>query len=105
MAKLGTNRKACIILDNEINSAYFDLERGNAQGDTISPYIFNLGFQILLFKINFDFQIEGALETPVVPPDIPPLSREVSTRPYKIWAYADDANTLLKLEIGTLSKL
>jgi hypothetical protein len=102
---IGTNRKAYIILDNEINSAYFDLERGNAQGDTASPYIFNLGFQILLFKINFDFQIEGALETPVVPPDIPPLSREVSTRPYKIWAYADDANTLLKLEFETLSKL
>ncbi len=58
-----------------------------------------------MFKINFDFQIEGALETPVVPSDIPPLSREVSTRPYKIWAYADDANTLLKFELETLSKL
>ncbi len=68
---IGTNRKACIILDNEINSAYFELERGNAQGDTVSPYIVNLGFQILLFKINYDFQIEGALENPVVPPDIP----------------------------------
>jgi hypothetical protein len=77
---IGTNRKACVILDNEINSAYFDLERGNAQGDTASPYIFNLGFQILLFKINYDFQINGVLDQPVVPPDIPPISREVGTR-------------------------
>jgi exonuclease III len=52
-----TNRRACIILENEYYSEFFDLERGNAQGDTISPYIFNLGFQILLFKLNFDLQI------------------------------------------------
>jgi hypothetical protein len=25
-----------------------------------------------LFKINYDFQISGALDQPVVPPDIPP---------------------------------
>jgi hypothetical protein len=54
---ISTNRRACIILDNELYSSFFDLERGNAQGDTVSPYIFNLGFQILLFKINFDLQI------------------------------------------------
>jgi hypothetical protein len=46
-----TNRRACIILENEYYSDFFDLERGNAQGDTISPYIFNIGFQILLFKL------------------------------------------------------
>jgi hypothetical protein len=39
------------------------------------------------------------------PPDIPPISREVGTRPYKIWAYADDANTILKLDVDTLTKL
>jgi hypothetical protein len=69
---LGTNHRACIILDNELNSAYFNLQRGNAQGDTVSPYIFNLGFQILLFKINYDLQIDGVIETPTVPPDLPP---------------------------------
>jgi hypothetical protein len=69
---LGTNRRACIILDNELNSAYFDLQRGNAQGDTVSPHIFNVGFQILLFKINYDLQIDGVIDTPTVPPDLPP---------------------------------
>jgi hypothetical protein len=102
---LGTNRRACIILDNEISSAFFDLQRGNAQGNTISPYIFNLGFQILLFKINYELQIHGAIDPPAVPPDLTPLPREVSTRPFKVFAYADDANTLVKMEIGTLTKL
>jgi hypothetical protein len=46
---IGTNRRACIILDNDTYSSFFYLERGNAQEDTVSPYIFNLGFQILLF--------------------------------------------------------
>jgi hypothetical protein len=102
---LGTNRRAYIILDNELNSAYFDLQRGNAQGDTVSPYIFNLGFQILLFKINYDLQIDGVIETPTVPPDIPPLPREVGTRSYKIFAYADDANMLVKMDVDTLTRL
>jgi hypothetical protein len=67
-----TNRRACIILENELYSNFFDLERGNAQGDTISPYIFNIGFQILLFKLNFDLQIEGIIEFPRAPENLPP---------------------------------
>jgi hypothetical protein len=69
-----TNRQACIILEHEMYSDFFDLEHGNAQGDTISPYIFNIGFQILLFKLNFDLQIEGLIEFPVIPENIPPPS-------------------------------
>jgi hypothetical protein len=69
---VGTNRRACIILENEYYSEFFDLERGNAQGDTISPYIFNIGFQILLFKLNFDLQIDGLIPFPVVPDPTPP---------------------------------
>jgi hypothetical protein len=44
---LGTNRRACIILDNEINSAFFDLQLGNAQGDTV---LFRRIYLILAFK-------------------------------------------------------
>ncbi len=69
---IGTNRRACIILENGLFSDYFDLERGNAQGDTTSPYIFNIGYQILIFKINYDLQIAGLIEPPAVPPDIQP---------------------------------
>ncbi len=61
---IGTNRKACVILENGVYSEFFDLERGNAQGDTTSPYIFNMGFQILLLKLTFDLQIEGLIQIP-----------------------------------------
>jgi hypothetical protein len=102
---IGTNRRACIILDNDTFSSFFDLERGNAQGDTVTPYIFNLAFQILLFKINYDLQIQGIIDTPTVPPELPPLPVEVSTRPHKIFAFADDANALLRMEVSTLNRL
>jgi len=58
---LCTNRQACIIIDNNITTEFFDLERGNAQGDTISPFLFNLGYQILLFKLELSLQIVGLL--------------------------------------------
>jgi len=58
---LCTNRKACIILDNIETTENFDLERGNAQGDTISPFLFNIGYQILLFKLELCLQIKGLL--------------------------------------------
>jgi hypothetical protein len=76
---IGTNRKACIILDDGTYSDFFDLERGNAQGDTTSPYIFNIGFQILLLKLTFDLQIEGLFDFPVPPDNTPPLPRTVGT--------------------------
>jgi hypothetical protein len=53
-----------------MNSEFFNLERGNAQGDTTSPYIFNIGYQILLLKINFDLQIAGLNAPPEIPPGI-----------------------------------
>jgi hypothetical protein len=102
---IGTNRRACLILENEVNSTFFDLERGNAQGDTSSPYIFNLGYQILLFKLAFDFQIEGIIEAPAVPPDIQLPPGTVTNRHYKVFAYADDANLLIKPERASLLRL
>jgi retron-type reverse transcriptase len=61
---LSTGRRASIILEDSSLGKFFDLERGNAQGDTISPYLFNIGYQILLLKINFDLQIKGFLDVP-----------------------------------------
>jgi hypothetical protein len=102
---IGTNRKACIILGNGTYSEFFDLERGNAQGDTTSPYIFNLGFQILILKLTFDLQIEGLVEFPVVPQYTPPLPRTVSTYARKVSAYADDANMLTKCSYQNLMRI
>ena len=51
---LATNRTACIILGENRVSRNFILERGNAQGDTISPFLFILCYQILLIKLEYD---------------------------------------------------
>jgi hypothetical protein len=98
----GTNRKACIILGNGMYSEFFDLERGNAQGDTTSPYIFNIGFQILLLSLTFDLQIDGVVEFPTVPGDIPPLPPTVSTFTRKVSAFADDASVIVRFTYENL---
>jgi hypothetical protein len=51
---LGNSRQACISLDNNINSRYFDLGSGRPQGDNISPVTFNFCEQILIFKLELD---------------------------------------------------
>jgi hypothetical protein len=88
-------------------SDYFNLERGNAQGDTTSPYIFNIGFQILLLKINFDLQIAGLIVPPEVPPDIQPPNQEnqVKANPRRIFAFADDGNILTLMELASLRRI
>ncbi len=85
--------------------SFFYLERGNAQGDTTSPYIFNLGFQILLLKLTFDLQIEGILENPPLPEGTPPLPPTVSTYTRKVSAYADDANMIVRNTYETLARI
>jgi hypothetical protein len=102
---IGTNRKACIILGNGMYSEFFYLERGNAQGDTTSPYIFNLGFQILLLKLTFDLQTEGLLNFPVIPDPTPPLPPTVGTYNRKVSAYADDASLIVKMRYETLLRI
>jgi hypothetical protein len=54
LSLLGTKRTACIILDDNSYSRNFQLGRGSAQGDNISPDTFNFGDQILIFKIELD---------------------------------------------------
>jgi len=56
---IATNRLACIIKGNGTVSRNFPLQRGNAQGDVISPFLFNLCFQIFIFKIECDVQVHG----------------------------------------------
>jgi hypothetical protein len=88
-------------------SDYFNLDRGNAQGDTTSPYIFNIGYQILLLKINFDLQIAGLIVPPEIPPDLqPPNHRnQVKANPRRIFAFADDGNILTLMELASLKRI
>ncbi len=104
---IGTNRRACIILENDLYSKFFDLERGNAQGDTTSPYIFNIGYQILIFKINYDLQIAGIIETSTVPPDLQPpnLNKQVKFSSRKMFAFADDGNIVTTMNFASLNRI
>jgi len=88
-----------VILEGGILSRVFNLERGNAQGDTISPLLFLLAFQILLFKIELNPQIEGVLEDREQVAPTPHEAREAVkvSREKKVFAFADDGNLILKL--------
>jgi hypothetical protein len=57
LTTIGTNRKACVILENGKTSNIFDLLKGTAQGDCPSPIIYNICAQILIFKIELDSSI------------------------------------------------
>jgi hypothetical protein len=110
---LCTGRKASIILDDGTLGLQFNLERGNAQGDTISPYLFNIGYQILLLRINFDLQIQGFLEVPerFQTRGEPNQDQEISVpavvsrKTRKIFAFADDCNALLLLTKANLERV
>ena len=92
---LCTNRKACIRLDNNETTSYFNLLRGNAQGDIVSPFLFLLGYQILLFKLQFDLQIIGTCDPVAELSPLLPASAQVSSMNSKALAMADDANILV----------
>jgi hypothetical protein len=51
---LGNSMQACISLDNNINSRYFDLGSGRPQGNNLSLVTFNFCEQILIFKLELD---------------------------------------------------
>jgi len=102
---LSTNRAARIIINSDITTEIFELERGNAQGDTISPFLFNLGYQILLFKLEYDLQIAGLTERVELGPDFPPLPLNVSQVPPRVYAMADDATLLIKMEVESLVRV
>ena len=102
---LCTNRKACIRLDNNETTKYFNLLRGNAQGDIVSPFLFLLGYQILLFKLQFDLQIIGTCDPVAELSPLLPASAQVSSMNSKALAMADDANILVKMDLNTLSTI
>jgi hypothetical protein len=102
---LSTKRAARIIINSNISTEVFELERGNAQGDTISPFLFNLGYQILIFKLEYDLQIAGLTERVDLGPDLPPLLPHVSQVLPKVYAMADDATVLVRMERESLLRI
>ncbi len=64
---IGTNRTARIILDSGKNSPEFNLERGFAQGNSPSPKKYNIGEQILIFRIEYDPNVVGVYNSFLIP--------------------------------------
>ncbi len=121
---LSTKRQACVILLGNNTTEFFNLERGNAQGDTISPYLFNLGYQLLLFKLDLSFQIEGTqtetarlvrtradaqlagdLQAPPAAGQGRRTAEEVWNPDPKVVAMADDCTLLVKLTLSNLEEI
>jgi hypothetical protein len=103
---LCTNREACVIMTGNKLGKNFKLSRGNAQGDTISPFLFNICYQLLLFKLEYDLQIKD-LRIPVPVQKSPLYSSgiPVSTHSNKVFTFADDCNVLCSRDPITLARL
>jgi len=110
---LGTGRSACIILDDCSYSKNFDLERGRAQGDNISPNTFNFGDQILILKIELDPAISAVWQHMQLPNFNMELAaeltshfaREAMRETSKNESLADDNTTLTVLNSNNLARL
>ena len=103
---LGTNRTACILLDDGSLSRIFNLERGRPQGDNISPNTSNFCVQILIFKLELDTAIVP------IPRDVPALDRvpnlhtnflfESCRETSKNEGLADNNTSLVMLDLASL---
>jgi len=64
---LCTNRTACKMFDDGTLSSEFNLERGDAQGNTPSPILYNMAQQILLFKLELCPEVQSVFHLGAVP--------------------------------------
>jgi hypothetical protein len=64
---IGNNRTARIIFDSNKYSSEIALDRGFAQGNSPSPKKYNIGEQILIFRLEFDPSIIGVYNSFLIP--------------------------------------
>jgi exonuclease III len=119
---IGTNRTARIILDGGKNSQEFALDRGFAQGNSPSPKKYNIGEQILIFRIEYDPMILGVYNSFLIPRAVadgavtfPLLDKaeekglivdpELKENTRKTNAFADDSNAGLLRCADNLSRV
>jgi Reverse transcriptase (RNA-dependent DNA polymerase) len=76
MNTIGTNRTACIILNNSKVTRKFKLGTGRPLGDKVSPGQFNVGAQILMFSIELNPEIASVYQHMLVPRCLFPVPRE-----------------------------
>ncbi len=72
METIGTGRTARILLSSGISEP-IDLERGFAQGNSPSPRKYNIGEQIVIFKIEYDPRIQSVYNSHLIPRQVAAL--------------------------------
>jgi hypothetical protein len=105
---IGTNRKACVLLNNGNASAIFQLLKGTAQGDCPSPIIYNICAQILIFKIELDVRIRKLPIYPQINAQQEAAAFFCNESHYetsKNESFADDSTTLTFFEYPDLAAL
>ena len=75
------------------------------RGKTISPFLFIICYQILLFKLEYDLQIIGLIDEPPTPATLPRIPAQVPIQTCRIFAYADDGNILIRMDLASLSRI
>jgi hypothetical protein len=108
---IGQNRTACVILDDGSYSRNFDLGRGRAQGDNISPNTFNFGEQILIFKLELDPGIRSIRDN-ILNRGPPPIilrnnffMYESGSETDKVESLADDTTIITRFESASLIRI
>jgi hypothetical protein len=115
---LCTGREACIILDVNKTGKNFKLECGNAQGDTISPFLFNICYQILILKIETSLQIKSVYTNPAAEvagvgagedgeavPGNNHQRNQVELLNRKVYAFADDCNIITTQDLDSINEI
>jgi hypothetical protein len=119
---LCTNRTACVAFDDGSLSENFNLERGDAQGNTPSPILYNIAQQIFLFKLELCPEIKSVFQNHLIPrmlpapgadPDVAEdededdicFRNESNKETDKAEGFADDATGLSLFELASLSAL
>ena len=70
METIGTGRRARVILNDGSFSRNIELMRGFAQGNSPSPRKYNIGEQILIFKLEFDPTIASVYLSQLIPSEV-----------------------------------
>ncbi len=109
-------------MDNGKLSRNIDLDRGFMQGDGPSPRLYNIGKQILLFRLEYDPRISGVYLTFLIPRTVvndlvrfPELEKceeagitvepELKHHNRKVPAFADDSNGAFKRDAENLGRI
>ncbi len=122
LVTIGTRRSSQVMLDDGKLSRDIDLDRGFMQGDGPSPRLYNIGEQILLFRLKYDPALHSIYVSFLIPrtliegetryPEIElcedkgiAVDPELKHHNRKVPAFADDSNGAFKRDATVLKRV